>query len=147
MNRSAYDEMFEIEDKHWWYLGLHDLIMVILDRFLPNRPLRVLDVGCGTGGLMSIMAKSGHQVDGVDVSPDALAYCRKRGLRTLIRADLNDWTPEPDCYDVITCIDVLYHAWIRNDVKILKSLAYGLKGNGRGVLVINYRAFAIFILS
>jgi SAM-dependent methyltransferase len=39
----------------------------------------VLDVGCGTGRLLLEYLGEGIDVDGADVSPDMLAYCRKLG--------------------------------------------------------------------
>lgn len=43
-----------------------------------GRPLRVLDLGGGTGGLAVPLAESGHTVTVVDPSPDALASLRRR---------------------------------------------------------------------
>lgn len=43
-----------------------------------GRPLRVLDVGGGTGGLAVPLAEEGHHVTVVDPSPDALASLRRR---------------------------------------------------------------------
>mgnify|MGYP001267042470 CR=1 FL=1 len=141
MRESAYDELFKAEDKHWWYLGLHDLILLFCKQLFPDRSLRVLDAGCGTGGLLSLMLNHGHEVAGLDFSDYALAYCRERGLENLRQADLNDWSSEPLYYDLIVCMDVLYHAWIQSEVRILRALASGLK-NG-GVLMLNLPALPI----
>lgn len=43
-----------------------------------GRPLRVLDLGGGTGGLSVPLAQAGHDVLVVDPSPDALASLRRR---------------------------------------------------------------------
>ena len=43
-----------------------------------GRPLRVLDLGGGTGGLAVPLALAGHEVIVVDPSPDALAALRRR---------------------------------------------------------------------
>ena len=141
MQESAYDDLFNAEDKHWWYLGLYDLVQLSCRRLFIERSLRILDLGCGTGGLLNILANNGYKVKGVDISENALAYCRKRGLKRLILANLNDWSPETDRYDVITCMDVLYHDWIKDEVQILKSLSNGLKREG--ILILNLPAFPI----
>ena len=47
-----------------------------------GRPLRVLDVGGGTGGTAVPLAVSGHDVTVVDPSPDALASLRRRAAET-----------------------------------------------------------------
>lgn len=43
-----------------------------------SRPLRVLDLGGGTGGLAVALAEQGHTVTVVDPSPDALASLSRR---------------------------------------------------------------------
>lgn len=41
-------------------------------------PLRVLDVGCGTGRMMLPLLRAWHRVVGLDVSADQLRFCRAR---------------------------------------------------------------------
>ena len=47
-----------------------------------GRPLRVLDLGGGTGGTAVPLAEAGHDVTVVDPSPDALAALRRRAAET-----------------------------------------------------------------
>ncbi|HQW73661.1 MAG TPA: methyltransferase domain-containing protein, partial [Ornithinibacter sp.] len=47
-----------------------------------GRPLRVLDLGGGTGGTAVPLAVAGHDVTVVDPSPDALASLRRRAAET-----------------------------------------------------------------
>jgi S-adenosylmethionine-dependent methyltransferase len=47
-----------------------------------GRPLRVLDLGGGTGGTAVPLAGAGHDVTVVDPSPDALASLRRRAAET-----------------------------------------------------------------
>ena len=74
MQESAYDDLFNAEDKHWWYLGLYDLVQLSCRRLFIERSLRILDLGCGTGGLLNILANNGYKVKSVDISENALAY-------------------------------------------------------------------------
>ena len=141
MNKNAYEEMFAVEDSHWWYVGLHDLVTVISNRLFPPEHIKILDVGCGTGGLLSILSRAGHEVEGLDFSDDALSFCHKRGLQNVFKADINEWKPNQNAYNLITSFDVLSHEWITDEVKILKSLADGLKENG--LIMLNYPAFPI----
>ena len=55
-----------------------------------GRPLRVLDLGGGTGGLAVPLAEHGHDVTVVDPSPDALASLRRRGVADRVRAVQGD---------------------------------------------------------
>jgi len=141
MDQAAYDELYQVEMQHWWYRGLHDLVLKVVAKYGHGAPLNILDIGCGTGGLLQNIAAKGHSVTGVDVSAQALDYCKKRGLVNVHQADINTWYPASAQYDVITCLDVLYHSWIKDDVAVLKSLALGLKPNGG--IILNFPAFPV----
>ena len=43
-----------------------------------NRPLRVLDIGCGAGTSSHLWAQAGHAVHGVDISADLVDLARRR---------------------------------------------------------------------
>jgi len=133
--------MFAVEDNHWWYVGLHDLVITLCKTQFSQRPVKVLDAGCGTGGLLTILSKAGHAVEGFDLSEVALNFCRERGLSNTFKADINDWIPSPGSYNLITLMDVLYHEWVHDEIKVLRTLAGGLKENG--LLMANYPAFPI----
>ncbi len=141
MNPGEYRRMYEVEDRHWWYVGLHGLVLqaVRAEARRLGRPLRLLDAGCGTGRLCQLLAAEGHQVVGCDASPEALRLARQRGVEGLFEADLNAYEPAPGRYDAITSIDVLYHAGIADDVAVLRRLRRGLRPGG--LLVLNLVAF------
>jgi len=141
MEKNAYAEMFSVEDKHWWYVGLHDLVVSLSNTLLPQVFLKILDVGCGTGRLLSILNQAGHEAEGLDYSEEALSYCHKRGLQNVFKADINEWVPKQGHYDLITAFDVLSHETVKNEPQILKSLKSGLKENG--LIFLNYPAFPI----
>jgi 2-polyprenyl-3-methyl-5-hydroxy-6-metoxy-1,4-benzoquinol methylase len=139
MKKNAYYEMFAVEDKHWWYVGLHELVLLLINKLLPHQNLKILDAGCGTGGLLSILSRLGSEIEGFDCSEDALNFCRERGLNNVFKADINNWEPNPNSYDLITSMDVLYHEWVYDEIKVLRTLAGGLKKNG--IFMANYPAF------
>jgi ubiquinone/menaquinone biosynthesis C-methylase UbiE len=49
-----------------------------LSRNLQESPLRVLDVGCGTGAMGLLFAGMGHQVTGLDLSEGMMAKAREK---------------------------------------------------------------------
>ncbi|MGH3387517.1 MAG: class I SAM-dependent methyltransferase [Actinomadura sp.] len=61
-----------------------------LDSWLPGPPADVLDLGCGTGSLSLLMARHGHRVIGVDLSPNMVEHARRKlataglGARVLV---------------------------------------------------------------
>lgn len=141
MKKNAYQEMFAVEDQHWWYVTLHDLVTLLSKTQFSGRTLKILDAGCGTGGLLSVLAETGHEIEGFDFSEDALAFCRERGFETVLQADINEWVPAPKTYDLITSMDVLCHDWVRDEIRVLQNLASGLKENG--LIMLNYPAFPL----
>ncbi|MEU9506134.1 methyltransferase domain-containing protein [Micromonospora sp. NPDC048170] len=75
----------------------------------PVAPLFVLDAGCGKGWFSRALARFGHQVDGIDASPAAVAHCRAAGGGPRYHeSTLSGWR-SPWLYDVVTSVDVLFH--------------------------------------
>lgn len=136
MRPDEYTNMFALEDRFWWYRGIHDLILGYLKK-RPAPRLSILDAGCGTGKLMTLLAPLGD-VSGIDASEQALQYCRERALSSVEIVDLNSWSPTTT-YDVITCIDVLCHESVRDIGAVLDRFRDGLRPNG--VLILNLPAF------
>lgn len=61
-----------------------------------DRPLRVLDLGGGTGGLAVPLAREGHEVIVVDPSPDALAALRRRVAEAGVEDNLRSTQGDAD---------------------------------------------------
>jgi len=77
---TEYRLMFELEDHYWWYVGIRDLLNTLLEKYAPrgNQNL-ILDAGCGTGANLLELDRYGNTV-GIDLSAQAIAYCRARGI-------------------------------------------------------------------
>lgn len=138
MEIDEYTRMYMLETSFWWYRVLHELVESIIQKQKPQGKIRMLDAGCGTGRMMEICRKYGP-VEGIDYSTDAVAYARKRGLDNVTLGDLNEVQLNANSYDLITSLDVLYHAAIKDDSAILKKFYDGLKEGG--ILIINLPAF------
>jgi len=57
MEAAAFDEMFRLEREHWWFVGKRLLVDALMPGLDGARP-RVLDFGCGTGGLLAHLARA-----------------------------------------------------------------------------------------
>jgi SAM-dependent methyltransferase len=122
--------MFEAEERQWWYAGMRAISFAILDSACAgsrSRP-RILDAGCGTGNNLRHLALRGSAV-GIDLSEQALGFCRRRGV-AVARAELLA-LPFPDaCFDGVTSFDVLYHRWVSDDRVATRELARVIRPGG-----------------
>jgi len=77
--------------------------------YLPYVPDgRVLDVGCGSGNQLALLAQAGWQAEGLDMDPQAVAAVRARGLSArcgdLLQTDL-----PAQHFDAVTLVHVIEH--------------------------------------
>lgn len=135
MDDASIDEMDALEDRHWWFLGKKLLVGALLSP-LDLRGRRVLDVGCGTGGVLASLGAEVASV-GVDRSRAALAHCRRRGIRHLACADGDRLPFAAESFDVITMLDVLEH--FADEAALLASVRALLRPGG--TLLVSVPAF------
>jgi 2-polyprenyl-3-methyl-5-hydroxy-6-metoxy-1,4-benzoquinol methylase len=112
MREELYDEMFEMEQRHWWFAAKHQIVSSLLRRYLPrvengSRP-RIADLGCGCGMLLSKL-RDAYDVRGMDASPQAIEFCARRGV-TVEKGGLPEDVPlERGAFDAVLLLDVLEH--------------------------------------
>jgi SAM-dependent methyltransferase len=136
MQQHTYSLMYQAEEKHWWYVGRRRIIQAFVDKTCHDigkaRP-RILDVGCGTGANLKMLAEFGD-AEGVDVSSEALDFCRKRGLQN-VRQSPAETLPYGDMsFDLVTGLDVVEH--LDDDVAGLQEMRRVLRPRGRMLLFV-----------
>ena len=136
MMEHTYPILFDVEQSHWWYIGrrriIEGFIADICRRVTDRRP-RILDVGCGTGANLIMLSKHGD-AEGVDVSEDALAFCRERGLDK-VRLGAGEELPYEDAtFDLVTAFDVIEH--MDDDLAGLREMRRVLRPGGRVLLFV-----------
>jgi SAM-dependent methyltransferase len=130
MEKDFYPAYFEVEGRHWWFVGRRKLFLRVLEqRFPPNaRPIDVLDFGCGTGAFLEHLDRFGA-VSAVDADSDAVAFCRTRGRTEVLHTPPGAPLPFGDgSFDLVTTLDVIEH--IEDDVGALIELRRLLKPGG-----------------
>lgn len=145
MQTAEYDRMFALEDRYWWFVGRRRLALRLLKKALgvappPLTPASsgpvVLDLGCGTGVIASELAQWSHPV-GLDMSPQALAYCRQRGVEDLVLANGEALPIRSDSVDAVLALDIFEHI---QDDRAAFAEAFRVLRPG-GVLVLSVPAF------
>src|SRR3989304_2750950 len=125
----AYEEMYENEMTHPWYLATRRLMLKLLKNHLSKNSF-ILDAGCGTGGTMKFLKANGYKnLYGIDKSEIAVRYCKKRRLKWVKRGTIQKLPYEDNIFDAIVCMDVLYHKGVE-PFKALKEFKRVLKGEG-----------------
>lgn len=135
MESEVYAKMFEREDSFWWHKGIRKITDALLAGYLPKKDgNKILDVGCGTGGMFGILKKYG-EVTGIDQSPEAVVYAQKRALAAAVERGSAEHLPYDDgIFDVVVCFDVLYHKWVKDDLAVLGEINRVLKPGGTLVI-------------
>ena len=137
MQQHTYEIMNRVEDRHWWFVGRRAILESFLEKIsgqlrATNNELRILDVGCGTGANLEMLANFGEP-EGVDVSDDALEFCRAKGLK--VHKGLAEKLPFPDeSFDLVTALDVVEH--LDDDVAGLKEMNRVMKPAGRALIFV-----------
>ncbi len=91
----------------WWALFNVDGPEIAFFRSYVEAGAPALDLACGTGRLLVPYLRDGLDVDGTDVSPDMLAYCREAalaaGVAPTLYAQANHELDLPRRYRTIYC--------------------------------------------
>ena len=136
MKEHTYPIMFRVEQAHWWYTGRRKILAGFVEeicRQVTDRRPRILDVGCGTGANLLMLSEYG-EAEGVDISEDALAFCRERGLDK-VRLGAGEQLPYEDgTFDLVTALDVVEH--MDDDLAGLREMRRVLRPGGRVLLFV-----------
>ncbi len=134
--RHTYPILYQVEESHWWYIGRRQIIATFVQQICSkiegHRP-HILDVGCGTGANLILLSQFGD-AEGVDVSPDALAFCRERGIENVRLGAAEALPYEDGTFDLVTAFDVVEH--MDDDVAGLREMRRVLRPGGRILLFV-----------
>ncbi len=126
--KPAYTAVHIEEDRrHWWFRGRLRVLLAVLQRHLDQRPAHLLELGCGTGNVLSGLAAFGEAV-GMEVDPNLVALGRAAGLDVRQGALPDDLVVPPGWADVVLLLDVIEH--VDDDVGALRTAYRALREDG-----------------
>ncbi len=123
----------------WYYRSVHGHMRHNLERQLGSRSARVLDAGCGSGGLINRLksAHAGWVFTGLDFSPLACNLARHRCAAEIVQGSVTELPFEAGSFDAIVSVDVLCQ--IDNPATALAEFYRCLRPGG--VVVVNVPAY------
>ena len=136
MQAHHYPILYEVEEKHWWYLGRRRIIASLVEKIcqtLKTPNPSILDVGCGTGANLKMLAQYG-QTEGVDISSQAVDFCRQRGLDSVKLGAIEHLPYDDSLFVLVTALDVIEH--LDDDVAGLREIRRVLRRDGRVLLFV-----------
>lgn len=137
MESTAYEELCALEDRYWWHIAKQELILSLIESVLKEHFSVVLEVGCGTGGLLQQLVRRNRVVLGLDISYQVLSRCANRGLRpSLVQGHAERLPFKDGTFDLVIASEVLEHA--ADDADIVQECNRVLKT--AGVLIITVPA-------
>ncbi|MBC7943043.1 class I SAM-dependent methyltransferase [Candidatus Saccharibacteria bacterium] len=134
MNIVEYNRMEQHEKTYWWHVGRLQIIEKELIRQIGDkRPLKILNIGCGTGGTVRMLENFGEVVN-VDASDEAIKYMKKNGFKNSIKVEGINLPFETATFDMICAFDVLEH--IDKDIEAMQEWRRVVKPGGKIVLTV-----------
>lgn len=135
MERVVYEQMAELDQKHWWYRARRQVLAALIRRrALPPAGARILEIGCGTGHNLAMLAQFG-EVDALELDAAAREIAQERLGKPVLSAPLPQLKGVAlRHYDLVGAFDVIEH--IADDHAALMSIARRLKPGGRLVMTV-----------
>jgi SAM-dependent methyltransferase len=134
MDELAYQQFMKLEKSHWWFIGRRRIVHAILDRFLDRNPdRRIMDVGCGFGGMLENLGRFGYAM-GMEIDLLSARVCRERGFDRICLGSGYDLPIGIKALDLISLFDALEH--IEDYRKVIAQCAHALKPGGHLVITV-----------
>lgn len=135
MERSALEVEARVEATHWWFVGRRELLARVLEGLPRVAGRRILDVGTGTGANLRLLNDLMiGEVEGVDLSDDAIRYCQEKELGIVRKGDIRDLPFEESGFHLVLAADVLEH--VEDDHQAASELYRVLKPDGTAIVTV-----------
>jgi ubiquinone/menaquinone biosynthesis C-methylase UbiE len=138
MSERLLDTFFKVETTHWWWVGRKNIIKIFLKKRFNSKKITILDAGCGTGSNIIFFNQFGKTY-GIDISPIATKFCKKRGIKNITTCDVSKLPYKDSYFDLVSCMDVLEH--IEDEKKAISEIYRVLKPGGYVLLTVPALSF------
>jgi ubiquinone/menaquinone biosynthesis C-methylase UbiE len=129
-----YDNVASQFDKRYQDYDYSDIERYLLEFVSEDLSFKILEVGCGTGHWLEVLAKRGYRISGIDPSQAMLDVAKKKVAPDSLVLGNAESIPWPDGYfDRVFCINSFHHF---SDRALFMSEAYRILHSGGGLMTI-----------
>ena len=123
------------EATHWWFVGRRRLFAREIGRAQIPKTARALDVGTSTGTNLRMLRDLGFaDVEGLDLSEEAIRYCAEKGLGPVRKGDVCTMPFEGARFNLVLATDIIEH--VEDDGLALTEVARVLKPGGIAIITV-----------
>lgn len=134
MDDSLYHLHYQQEESHWWFAARSIIVRDIIERYGNLKPGdTILDIGCGTGAIMKHLSEK-YRMVGIDMSPLAVKYSKKRGLTDVFLMPVQEFPRDKYNVKAAILLDVIEH--IDDDVDVLRNAREIVGKDGRVIITV-----------
>ncbi len=130
MGPQDFEDLYNLEERLWWFVAMRHITDSVIKHDLHRRSLDILDAGCGTGYNIQHYENAGHRVFSFDLSDDALAGVRKRGIRKVCRASVTQIPYPSEAFDLVLSFEVVCQIPVDDAAVALREMFRVLKPGG-----------------
>jgi len=142
MDRMPYSKLAEVYDLGWGDFA--ESSQVFIEKTLADYDVksgRILELACGTGILAIHLARSGHAVVGIDLSPEMIAIASEKGRYVkgveFVVTDMRTLDMEPG-FDAVLCMfDSINYLMALDDVSETLESVSSILGD-KGVFIFDF---------
>jgi SAM-dependent methyltransferase len=135
VDRSLYDEHAALERDQWWFVSRRAIILRVLRAHLGvQQDRQILDVGCGAGGMLPMLAELGT-VEGLEPDGASVEHAHETFAGFTVRQGrLPEDIPADARFDVVTAFDVIEH--IEDDLSAVVAMRHAARSHGTVVVTV-----------
>lgn len=141
MQQDYYKEYYDLERNHWWFVAREKIISnyvkkLIRDKHLPEKEIKILNVGCGPGRSSQYLSKF-SKVTSIEYDKECCEFASEKTGLEIINGSITQLPFSDKSFDLVCAFDVIEH--VEDDQLAVNEMKRVVKEDG--VIFITVPAF------